>query len=103
MPSYELVLQFRGRQVETEDEVVAIEDVLVELLPATDTLDDHEVGTGARNIFVTTSDPQATFTHIAPFLARAALLDHVTAAFRVPTGDAYTVIWPENTAAFARA
>ena len=44
MPAYELVLQFRGRRVETEDEVVEIEDVLDELLREAETVDDHEVG-----------------------------------------------------------
>jgi len=101
MPSYELVLQFRGRRVETEDEVVAIEDVLVELLGETETLDDHEVSGAARNILVTTTDPRATFARVAPFLAKAALLDHVVAAFRAP-GEAYTVIWPASGKVFSR-
>jgi len=101
MPSYELILQFRGREVETEDEIVAIEDVLVELLRDTETLDDHEVSVAARNILVGTSDPRATFARLAPFLARAALLDHVIVAFGAP-GDAYTVIWPATGGVFSR-
>jgi hypothetical protein len=102
MIAFELVLQFRGRQVETEDEVVEIEDVLVELLDHGEALEGHEVGTHARNICVLTSDPRATFERIAPFLARASLIAESVAAFRPLAGRAYTVIWPASHAAFSR-
>ncbi len=102
MTAYELVLQFRGRQVETEDEVLEIEDVLVELLEHGEALDGHEVGAHARNISLMTSDPHATFERIAPFLARASLIVEAIAAFRAVESDAYTVIWPASQAAFSR-
>jgi len=101
--AYELVLQFRGRQVETEDELVEIEDVLAELLEHGETLDGHEVGARARNISLVTGDPRATFERIAPFLARASLIADAVAAFRPVEGHAYTVIWPASAqAAFSR-
>ena len=99
---YELVLQFRGREVETEDEVVEIEDALFELLTPDETLDGHEVGAHARNISLTTRDPRRTFARVTPFLTEAALLDHMVAAFRLLPEHAYTVIWPAHEAAFNR-
>lgn len=100
--AYELVLQFRGRAVETEDEVVAIEDVLIELLADDETLDGHEVGAHARNISLATSEPRATFARIVPFLAKAALIEHTIAAFRSLPGHTYIVVWPVNGGAFTR-
>ena len=100
--AYELVLQFRGREVETEDEVVEIEDVLFEFLTPEETLDGHEVGAHARNISFTTGDPRQTFARMKPFLSQAALIDHMIAAFRRLPEHAYTVIWPAQAAAFSR-
>ena len=100
--TFELVLQFRGRELETEDEVVELEDVMFELLADGETIDGHEVGAHARNISLLTGHPRDTFARLQPFLARAALIDHMTAAFRRPQEHAYTVIWPAAGAAFSR-
>jgi len=94
MASCELVLRFRGRRVETEDELIEIEDALVELLVDGEAFEGHEVGEESRDICLATDDAEATFARIAPFLARAALLDHVVAAARPLRGDAFTTIWP---------
>jgi hypothetical protein len=100
--AYELVLQFRGPAVETEDEVVEIEDVLFELLTGSETIDGHEVGAHARNISLLTADPRATFARMKPFLAQAHLVEHTVAAFRSPPAQAYTVIWPAAGETFSR-
>jgi hypothetical protein len=95
-----LILQFRGRAVETGDELVEIEDALVELLEADEALDGHEVTPSARSISVATADAHAAFARIAPFLARARLLHEVVAAVR--EGDRCTVLWPQGAPAFPR-
>lgn len=95
-----LILQFRGRGVETEDELVEIEDALVELLAAGEALDGHEVSPGARNISVATADAHGAFTRIAPFLEHARLLDEVIAA--ALADGRYTVLWPRGTREFSR-
>ena len=51
MDGYELVLQFRGRRVETEDEVGEIEDALFELLEDGERWDGHEVLAGLAAAF----------------------------------------------------
>lgn len=96
MDGYELVLQFRGRRVETEDEVGEIEDAIFELLEDGERWDGHEVLAAARNICVTTHDAHTTFARLAPFLAQAGLLDHVIAAARPLAGDAFTILWPQG-------
>jgi hypothetical protein len=100
--SYELVLSFRGRKVETEDEIVEIEDALFELLENGETWDGHDMRAAARNVSVVTPDAQATFARIAPFLAAAGLIDHVTVAARPLAGDIFVTLWPRSGEPFDR-
>ncbi len=94
MPPSRLVLQFRGRAVEDADEVAEVEDALVEMLVDGEALDGHDVAASARNVYVLTDDPAATFRRFEPFLARSGLADGLVAAFRASAGDAYTILWP---------
>ena len=102
MAAFELVLQFRGPRVETEDEVVEIEDALFELFAEGEAWEGHEIGTAARSIFVATDDAQATFARLSPFLLRAGLMEHVIAAARPTATERYTTLWPRGHA-FSRA
>jgi hypothetical protein len=99
MPPTRLVLQFRGRTIEDADEVAEVEDALFELLVDGEALDGHDVASAARNVYVLTDDPAATFRRFEPFLARAGLAEGLVAAFRAPAGDAYTILWPNVPAA----
>jgi hypothetical protein len=102
MPSFRLILQFRGRAVEDVDQIAEIEDALFEMLTAGEELDGHEIGASARNIYIATSDPEATFRRLTPFLAGAQLLDEVIAAARGPDVHGYAVLWPsDHTRAFS--
>ena len=94
MADVQLVLQFRGAAVEDVDEVLEIEDALFEMLEDGEELDGHDVRAGARNIYILTATPEATFRRIEPFLARARLLDALTAAYRPPSADTFTTLWP---------
>jgi hypothetical protein len=96
LSGFELVLSFRGRKVETEDEVVEIEDALVELLEAGESWDGHEVRAAARNVSLLTPDAQATFSRILPFLSGAGLIDHVTVAARPLAGETFVTLWPRS-------
>ncbi len=96
MPSFRLVLQFRGRAVEDVDEIVEIEDALFEMLAAGEELDGHDIGASARNIYIATTDPAATFRRLTPFLARAQLLTEVIAAARGPEVHEFVVLWPQD-------
>jgi hypothetical protein len=100
--SYELVLSFRGRKVETEDEIVEIEDALFELLETGETWDGHEMRDTARNVSVVTPDARATFARIAPFLSSAGLIDHVTVAARPLAGGTFVTLWPRSGEPFDR-
>lgn len=92
----ELVLEFRGRRVETEDEVGEIEDALVEILPDDDALLTHEIGSDARRIVIATRDATATLRHLLAFLERAELVAGLSAHARVAGDDAGVSLWPPH-------
>ena len=94
MATFDLVLQFRGRSVEDLDELLEVEDALFEMLAVGEDLDGHEVGAHARNIHIATTDAEATFRRLQPFLTAARLLDGAIAAARPLAGGRYTVLWP---------
>jgi hypothetical protein len=102
LSGYELVLSFRGRKVETADEILEIEDALFELLESGETWDGHELRASARNVSVVTPDAQATFARIAPFLSSAGLIDQVTVAARPLASDIFVTLWPRTGEPFDR-
>jgi hypothetical protein len=99
---WKLVLSFRGRRVETEDEILEIEDALFEILEAGETWDGHEVGASSRDVSVVTPDAEATFARLSPFLSSAGLIDHVTVAARPLAGGALVTLWPRGGPPFDR-
>lgn len=94
----ELVLQFRGPRVETEDEVAEIEDALFELLADGDAWTGHEITHDVRNIVFETHDGAATFARVLPFLERAGLVDALAAGVRGASATSYVALWPPGRA-----
>ena len=90
---YQFVLQMSGELAEDLDSLIDLEDRLTEVLTDAD-VDGHDIGSGQANIFILTSDPRGTFLAATPVLQKANQLDNLTAAYREPDGEAYTVIWP---------
>ena len=76
--------------------MIAVEDQLNEALGDSADVDGHDMGSGERNIFIFTPDPERTFLQAKPVLERARSLQSVTAAYRAVEGERYTVIWPEG-------
>ncbi len=96
MPSFQLVLQFRGASIQDLDEVLEVEGALFEMLGDREELAGHDIGERARNIFIATDDPDATFRRLMPFLERAHLLAHLVAAARPAHEERYRVLWPPD-------
>jgi hypothetical protein len=96
LEAYELVLSFHGPRVETEDEIVEIEDALVELLEPGETWDGHAMRATTRDVSILTPDARDTFARVKPFLVRAGLIDHVTAAARPLAGERFVTLWPRG-------
>jgi hypothetical protein len=96
VPSFQLVLQFRGASIQDVDEVLEVEDALIEMLGDREELAGHDIGERVRNIFIATDDPDATFRRLMPFLERAHLLEHLVAAARPVHAERYRVLWPPD-------
>jgi hypothetical protein len=96
VPAFQLILQFRGASIEDRDELLGVEDALFEMLEDGEELAGHEIGTGARNIFIATDDPDATFRRLTPFLERARLLLALTVAARPVHEEHYRILWPPD-------
>ncbi len=92
----ELVLEFRGRRVETEDELAEIEDALVEVLPEGDTLAAHEIGSEVRRILVATRDATATLHRLLPFFEQAELVAGFSAHARAEDDGSHVPLWPPD-------
>ena len=92
---YQLVLQFRDDSLADFDAMVALEESLADELGKFALVDGHDIGAGEVNIFISTSDPVATFGKIRNMLLSSDRLAALTAAFRPISGDNYTVLWPE--------
>lgn len=96
VPAFQLVLQFRGTTIEDLDELLEVEDALTQMLESGEELAGHGIGSDARNIFIVTDEPDATFRRLRPFLERAHLLDQSIIAAR-PVNDAqYRIMWPPD-------
>ena len=94
--NYQLVLQFRSDSFDDFDTMVVLEGELIEALSDAAKVDGHDVGSGETNIFILTSDPEATFSLAKPVFGRTIHLPAVTAAYREADGNRYTVIWPKG-------
>jgi hypothetical protein len=93
---FQLVLQFRGDSLGDYDRMIALENRLIEVVSRTAKIDGHDCGSGETNIFIHTPDPIATFATIRPTLTEGGYLQNIAVAFRLVTGNQYTVLWPES-------
>jgi len=90
---YQLIFRFRKSSLERPD-IESLERALTESLGDAVQLDGHDIGPRDVNLFLMTPDPAATFRRSKPAPEQLALLDKVTAAYRVEGGARFTVIWP---------
>jgi hypothetical protein len=95
---YQLVLQFIEMDIDT---LLSIEDALIEGLGSTADVDGHDLGSGEANVFIFTSEPQATLQKSREVLQSKGLLPgQFRAASRPVTGESYTTLWPPGESQF---
>jgi len=94
---FQLVVQFRGtREAADFDSLVALEDLLIERIGSAAEVDGHDMGSGESNIFIVTTDPEATFRLVHAALTERDLMSTARVAYRDVTSDRFTWIWPEG-------
>ena len=77
---YQLVLQFKGDSLADYDQMIALENQLIDAVGTTAKVDGHDCGSGESNIFIFTTDPEATFSAIRDTLKLNKKLESVTIA-----------------------
>ncbi|MFZ1199708.1 MAG: hypothetical protein WAO07_06025 [Desulfobacterales bacterium] len=93
--SYQLVLQFQGRDIDDFEELVHLEDTLIANLEERHQVEGHDFGDDTMNIYIQTDAPEAAFDKIREVLHHS-LLDKTKAAWRQSDASEFTVIWPEK-------
>jgi hypothetical protein len=93
---FQLVLQFPTDSLADFGSLVALEEDLIVQLEDLGEVDGHDLGAGEMNIFVLTSDPEASFGRVTNLLSEHGLLEKVTAAYRLLDGEDYSILWPKT-------
>lgn len=96
MGKFQLVLQFRGDTVADLDDLIIIERAVSRLVEdnSDDEVDGHDIGSGERNIFIITDDPQGAFKKCVDWLENRGLLLKMRAAYRDLDEEDFTNVWP---------
>lgn len=96
------MLQFACNSDADFNSVIETEDQLVSVLGESAVVDGHDSGSGQANIFVFTSAPIITFRQVSELLQSKGLLQgRFKAAYRLATGNQYTILWPESSGEFS--
>jgi len=91
--SYQLVIKFWRKSLESEEFLNTIEGDLKSVLG--DALfDGYDVSAEEINMFVNTADPRQSFRRIKSVLEKRMNLRGVSAAYRLVGGAQFTSIWP---------
>lgn len=99
----QLVLQWQlePSNIDFED-IAQLEEILRRQLPRQQNyVDGHDYGSGEANIFILTDDPQLSFKQVEGILSSDKRWAHVRVAYRLLSGDDFTVIWPKGLTEFA--
>jgi hypothetical protein len=100
MSTFQLVLQFACDSTEDFDTVLELEELLVSILSASDSLDGHDVGASQANIFIHTKDPAKVFKRCQALLEGSSQCVSYKAAYRSLAGSSYTVLHPKGSSEF---
>ena len=98
---YQLVLQFAADSTEDFDCLVALEDRLIEELGDVATVDGHDFGSGAFNIFVLTDDPATVFGKAHGIVINQGVPNVMRSAYREMDGEEYVILWPASLTEFS--
>jgi hypothetical protein len=98
---FQIVLQWPAHSLDDDEEMVAVEDLLIAKLTKRSQVDGHDFGSGETNIFVHTEDPRRTFEEIQAILSGHKLWPDAVIAYRQMDGTEYSVLWPQGSTPFS--
>ena len=97
---FQLVLQFSTAEMEQFDALVALEEDLIQNLPATSEVDGHDFGSGEFNIFIVTDQPREAFEVAQALITIESFRDQLKAAYRQQGKEEFVILWPEHLETF---
>lgn len=98
--SYLLVIQFAAHGNQDFERFIKFEKLLISGLPDNATVDGHDFGCGEFNLFIITSDPDATFLKAKSVLVESSPELEFKAGYRSLDEDEYKVLWPVDLKSF---
>jgi len=98
---YQLVLQFVAASMEDFDRLVALEGNLIGELEDLATVDGHDFGLGAFNIFILTDDPAESFAKAQRVVTNDGVPNVMRSAYREVDREDYTILWPPSLTEFS--
>ena len=98
---YQLVLQWPASSIKDYDEMIRIENILIGALGDFAVVDGHDMGSGERNIFLDTDNPNQAFEKAQQVLELEHAIEGLRAAYRLFTEHDYTILWPPGLVSFS--
>jgi len=93
---YMLVIQWPADSFGDIEDLINIEDMLIARLPQECDVDGHDMGATQANIFVRTSDVDATFAALEAVFRETAEWREMKIAYRDAAGSNYTALHPKT-------
>ena len=94
---YQLVIQTRDSSL---DAVIALEDMITDLLNGTSEIDGHDFGSGEANIFIITTKPESDCNAIKTALGQRLEKEKIKIAYRALGSSEYISLYPKETENF---
>ncbi len=91
---YQLVIKFWRKSLPDETFLATIQHDLKAVLGDAVTFDGYDINAREINLFLVTPDPKHAFRRVKGVLEDKAIVQGVSAAFRLVGGASFTSLWP---------
>ena len=89
-----LISQLPGCSTKDLDELIEFEDAVIDCIGALGIADGHEFGSGERNIFVVTDQPESAYRCIKSVFESKRVMTDLKVAYRKAEGWEYKILYP---------
>jgi hypothetical protein len=98
---YVLIFQLPGSSKDDYDELIKLEESVRNCIGDLGTVDGHDIGSGERNIFIFTDQPESAFLAIKSVFESKHMMTNLKVAYREVEGCDYTGLYPPGLLHFA--
>jgi hypothetical protein len=98
---YVLIFQLPGSSKDDFDELIELEESVRDCIGDLGTVDGHDIGSGERNIFIFTEQPETAFLALKSVFESKRVVTNLKVAYREVEGREYTALYPPGLRNFA--